>query len=368
MLLFHVNILSVLILTVDRYVSIVHCLRYPSIMTVPRARTLVCVLWALSIVYSLTYIIFSPPEYSDEAHICYQLKDSLNFSITIIIILTSVMVILALYTRLVMIAHRHKKRIAQQEFPSANPALRMRFKAKSLLTFCIIVLSLAVCWLPEVIALMVAKTTRRKNDILRWTFVLQNASCWLNMVIYYLRNKDFRQTAHGIFTTWLGSCKYCKSTDVRFEHWGLGTILHADMLDTQKFPVDNTFSNVKALWKIKWHFHLKDEVRGPNCTSHKLAPTIPEIPLGNALSLYFLCKKTFLGLPFKQYGLRKNTSPVKIVSFCHEQCFGMIARVNVDKLTLECLLPLKLEAVKTLCAQVIFMRMTWWIINRVVNL
>ena len=218
MLLFHVNILSVLILTVDRYVSIVHCLRYPSIMTVPRARTLVCVLWALSIVYSLTYIIFSPPEYSDEAHICYQLKDSLNFSITIIIILTSVMVILALYTRLVMIAHRHKKRIAQQEFPSANPALRMRFKAKSLLTFCIIVLSLAVCWLPEVIALMVAKTTRRKNDILRWTFVLQNASCWLNMVIYYLRNKDFRQTAHGIFTTWLGSCKYCKSTDVRFEH------------------------------------------------------------------------------------------------------------------------------------------------------
>ncbi|XP_033646839.1 adenosine receptor A2b-like [Asterias rubens] len=159
MLLFHVNILSVLILTVDRYVSIVHCLRYPSIMTVPRARTLVCVLWALSI-----------------------------------------------------------KRIAQQEFPSANPALRMRFKAKSLLTFCIIVLSLAVCWLPEVIALMVAKTTRRKNDILRWTFVLQNASCWLNMVIYYLRNKDFRQTAHGIFTTWLGSCKYCKSTDVRFEH------------------------------------------------------------------------------------------------------------------------------------------------------
>ena len=210
-MLFHVNILSLLLLTIDRYISIVHCLRYPSIMTIPRARTMVCVLWTLLVTYSLTYVLVSPPKYSEEAHLCRIKQDSVNFSITIVIILVSVVTILALYTHIVIIAHRHKKRIAQDIPSSHPPSPGVRFNTKSLLTFCIIIMSLTVCWLPEVIALMVAKTTCQ-YEFLRWTFILQNASCWLNMVIYYLRNKDFRQTANTIVSSYLRSCKHCKST------------------------------------------------------------------------------------------------------------------------------------------------------------
>lgn len=104
------SILSLCIISIDRYIGVKHCLKYPTIMTERKAGVILVVVWVSSMVISIGPLLgWKEPPPSDES-ICsiteepgYALFSSL-FSFYL-----PLMVILVMYTRVYIVARRTTK-------------------------------------------------------------------------------------------------------------------------------------------------------------------------------------------------------------------------------------------------------------------
>ncbi|XP_038053984.1 melanocyte-stimulating hormone receptor-like [Patiria miniata] len=161
--------MSLLLLTVDRYISVVYALRYPSLSE------------SSMIIVAIVY--------------------------TSIIVSTLLVTIIA-YARLFMIS-RHQARAIQVENQIAqpgNPAARPDNKA--LKTVLIIVLTASVANLLPLCAFLLLHD--QHPIVLLFTYVLPVlTNSWLNVLIYYLRNQDCRRVTHDLLISNYRSCKRC---------------------------------------------------------------------------------------------------------------------------------------------------------------
>ncbi|XP_038069161.1 beta-4C adrenergic receptor-like [Patiria miniata] len=205
--------MSLLLLTVDRYISVVHALRYPSLVTVKRACISVCCMWGVVVLMITVYGFTShrKPAYIKYIPACMFQPNSSEPYVQIVystIAVGTLLVILAAYARLFMIS-RHLARAIQVENQIAqpgNPAVRPDNKA--LKTVLIIVLTASAANLLPVCAILLLKGPH--PIALLFTYVLPVlTNSWLNVVIYYLRNQDFRRMTHDLLISNYRSCKRC---------------------------------------------------------------------------------------------------------------------------------------------------------------
>lgn len=219
-ILLYSSLLSLLQLTVDRYISIVHALRYSSIITMKRARIAVCCTWGMNAVIATVYgslndwIII----YDSETSLCgfrkqNQRKQSVGFlqATYSCVTLSSMLVVLLAYLRLFMISRHHARRInaLNEQINHVDVADRRRPSAKSLHTVLIVVLTaLILNLLPFVyanISVFSGHSIFLVKDVNRTFFLfgfplLTNS--WINVVIYYVRNREFREAAHTLVTSY----------------------------------------------------------------------------------------------------------------------------------------------------------------------
>ncbi|XP_038071742.1 beta-3 adrenergic receptor-like [Patiria miniata] len=203
---------SLLMLTVDRYISVVHALRYSSLVTVKRARiAVVSVLGALLLIgvgYNFVgewRFMFMP-----KLLVCVCTNNEAgNLTLPFIQVTFSCVVSFALltvlitYIRLFLISRHHERRIHANN-PAAlegNPLPRPN--NKMLHTLLIIVLSALIFNLLPLLWIVLGDVDM---DPLVTFFILDLpilTNSWLNVVIYFFRNKDIRQATRNLLLTYL---------------------------------------------------------------------------------------------------------------------------------------------------------------------
>ncbi|XP_038055044.1 beta-1 adrenergic receptor-like [Patiria miniata] len=201
------SIVSLFILTVDRYIAISRPLQYPSIMTVFRSKIIVLSTWAtVSIICSLVLGINGSRIVSLDTryYLCLGHNDWRNylfFLLAVVIILS----IFILYARIAWIARKQARRIAAEN-QAGNGQGGRRINTRSTTTIIIITGTLIITWIPTVVKLAMASQSQwEPYDFYlasMFTQVLLLCNGWLNVIIYYLRNRDLRQAVCSLLSDW----------------------------------------------------------------------------------------------------------------------------------------------------------------------
>ena len=191
--LFYASFLSVLALTVDRFLAIIFHLRYQEIVTHSRAVFVVILLFLVSAFLSTVGLWFTREQ------ITRALKMQTVCEILCLIIIA------ILYCKIHLIVRRHRKQIQALQVRERNGKERAnaarRFKLAGS-TFCVY-LVFVVCYLPNICIIIVlinsgpSKTCIFHFKYYFWTLVLLNSS--LNPLIYCWKMRHIRQSVIDIF-------------------------------------------------------------------------------------------------------------------------------------------------------------------------
>ncbi|XP_071800968.1 beta-4C adrenergic receptor-like [Asterias amurensis] len=216
---FSLTIFSLLIVTVDRYISVVYALRYPSLVTVKRARIAVCCAGGLSTFIAIMngFITTWEASYVPALLVCeskHSNQDMLFTQVFSIISVTfNLFIIITTYIRLFLISRHHARRIDVLNIAldgNQPPQPPPRTNNKSLHTTLFIVLtSFFLNVVPIVCFLTVDRDTNSHVEIFYLFFLLLPllTKSWVNGVCYYLSNTDFRQTSNRLLKTHYKLCK-----------------------------------------------------------------------------------------------------------------------------------------------------------------
>ncbi|XP_062864860.1 alpha-1D adrenergic receptor [Trichomycterus rosablanca] len=226
------SILSLCIISIDRYIGVKHCLKYPTIMTERKAGIILVVVWVSSVVISVGPLLgWKEPPPLDES-ICsiteepgYALFSSL-FSFYL-----PLMVILVMYFRVYVVARRTTKSLeagvkrernksmevvlrihcrsspedASASSRSKNNPLRsslsvrlMKFsrEKKAAKTLAIVVGMFIVCWLPFFFVLPLGSffpALKPSDVVFKIIFWLGYFNSCINPVIYPCSSKEFKR-------------------------------------------------------------------------------------------------------------------------------------------------------------------------------
>lgn len=224
------SILSLCIISIDRYIGVKHCLKYPTIMTERKAGVILVVVWVSSMVISIGPLLgWKEPPPSDES-ICsiteepgYALFSSL-FSFYL-----PLMVILVMYTRVYIVARRTTKSleagVKRERDKSMDVVLRIHCRSnpedsnsktknhpfrsslsvrlmkfsrekKAAKTLAIVVGMFILCWLPFFFVLPLGSffpALKPSEVVFKVIFWLGYFNSCINPVIYPCSSKEFQR-------------------------------------------------------------------------------------------------------------------------------------------------------------------------------
>ncbi|XP_022092892.1 histamine H2 receptor-like [Acanthaster planci] len=204
------NLLSLVLLTIDRYIAVSRPLRYPTLMTVFRSKILICAKWTtIVIVGILLYGIYHPRrvEQLGSRQLCSWRMDNVRGVFGLLAVVFWQTVIIILYLRISLIARKQARRIAAEN-QADNGQGGHRINTRSIATIVIITGTLVITWIPNIILLLVPLVNGSSpntyiNYLLTYFatgFVISNS--WLNVIIYYLRNKQLRRVMLVLLSDW----------------------------------------------------------------------------------------------------------------------------------------------------------------------
>ena len=204
---FTLNLFSLVLLTIDRFIAIVSPLRYPTLMTPTRAKVIIACVCSLTVTINAIFFgIIVPAQVvgENEALLCLYRCDNCLY-IWICILVISLGIILILYVYILKVARHQVRCIAEQNNIGNNPDEQnapRRISTRSATTVFIITGAVCLAWIPMIIFLLLkAKHIIKSKDILDVGELLFYSNSWLNVVIYYFRNREFRQALHNLVSS-----------------------------------------------------------------------------------------------------------------------------------------------------------------------
>ncbi|CAI9565245.1 unnamed protein product [Staurois parvus] len=125
------SICSLLVIAIDRYITIFYALRYHSIMTVKKALALIMVIWVSCIICGIVFIVYS---------------ESKTVIVCLITLFFTMLVLMAtMYVHMFLFARLHVKRIAALP---VDGVVQQRTCMKGAITITILLGVFVVCWAP----------------------------------------------------------------------------------------------------------------------------------------------------------------------------------------------------------------------------
>ncbi|XP_033631564.1 probable G-protein coupled receptor 21 [Asterias rubens] len=188
--------ISLLLVTTDRYIAVVYPLKYKTLLTSRRAKIIVCILWIMTNIYTLILTALSQwkNKYNDVLFLCQfgETTNTLAAFIVTVLTLFVVVVIILMYVQILHIARSQVSRIATQHHLVTIDGewQSPQINRKSFTTIFIVTMVLFVGWLPSI-----AMGLMRKNfspQLRVSSQILLASVSWLNVIVYYVRNKAFR--------------------------------------------------------------------------------------------------------------------------------------------------------------------------------
>ncbi|XP_028434832.1 alpha-1A adrenergic receptor [Perca flavescens] len=240
------SIMSLCVISVDRYIGVSYPLRYPTIVTKRRALLAVLLLWALSVVISIGPLFGWKEPAPEDDSIC-KITEEPGYAIFSAVgsFYLPLAVILAMYCRVYVVAHResrdlregHKTEKSDSEgvtlrmhrgnaTASEDESLRSRThfalrllkfsrEKKAAKTLGIVVGCFVLCWLPFFLALPIGSifpAYRPSDTVFKITFWLGYFNSCINPIIYPCSNQEFNKA----FQSLLAVC--CLRNTPRSQH------------------------------------------------------------------------------------------------------------------------------------------------------
>ncbi|XP_071801686.1 histamine H2 receptor-like [Asterias amurensis] len=200
-----INASSMVMLTIDRFLAITYSLHYPRLMTLKRSKVMVTLVWTLTLViYSACFYILDRSRHKEMSNkhvfLCGT-QSNLMLFLFIAITVVSLGTILTLYAYILKVARCQARLIAAQNI-LGNIEGRQNvpgpISTKSATTVIIITGTACLCWIPLIItASLLLGNITGPTSIYLIANTLFSSNCWLNCIIYYWRNREFRQTLHN---------------------------------------------------------------------------------------------------------------------------------------------------------------------------
>lgn len=206
---FQISAYSLLLLTIDRYLAIAWCIHYPRLMTDRRAIILVVTGWLfLTTLCSAAEVIYT----LQNPALCSLQIASTELEILLLALpVLDVICIFVMYIHILMIARRQARRIAQENQPNGP----QRISTKSLTTLLIITLTLLLGLTSSAsrvafffFRFFVSADLRYILDISFKLLFCTNS--WMNVMVYYWRNQEFREELKRVVSVGFQKLKRCK--------------------------------------------------------------------------------------------------------------------------------------------------------------
>ena len=201
-----INASSMVMLTIDRFLAITYSLHYPRLMTLKRSKVTVTLVWTLTLViYSASFYILDRTQHkemsNEQVFLCGTLSNRMLF-LFIAITGVSLGTILTLYAYILKVARRQARLIAAQN-TIGNIEGRQNIpgpiSTKSATTVIIITGTACLCWIPGIItSSLPSEDFKVSASFYVIAITLYCSNCWLNCIIYYWRNREFKQALHNL--------------------------------------------------------------------------------------------------------------------------------------------------------------------------
>ena len=214
--------LSLFSVTCERFLAVTQPFKYNMLMTVPRALVISLGVWLIGIT-AAALNGFMPGRaiyFSLKWHICTTgTEDPSDVDIisTVTVLLLGTVpcgLILAMFTKLFLLAKYHNAKIAAQERVVGQ--VGRKSDRKALTTFFIMTVCLIIWGFPLMTVFVYDYIT--KKDVSPWLASLVQlaafSNTFINVLIYYLRNRVLRQTAKTLLVTRIPCIKMTIETPV----------------------------------------------------------------------------------------------------------------------------------------------------------
>ncbi|XP_039591161.1 melanocortin receptor 3 [Polypterus senegalus] len=192
------SICNLLVIAIDRYITIFYALRYHSIMSVKKALTLICLIWVVCIFCGIIFIVYS---------------ESKTVIVCLITMFFAMLVLMAsLYVHMFMLARLHIKRIAALP---VEGVMQQRTCMKGAITITILLGVFICCWAPFFLHLILIITCPKNPYCVCYMshfttyLVLIMCNSVIDPIIYAFRSLEMRKTFKEII------CCYGLSFSVR---------------------------------------------------------------------------------------------------------------------------------------------------------
>ncbi|XP_072021840.1 uncharacterized protein [Amphiura filiformis] len=202
--------LSLLAVNVERYIAIAYPLRYPVIVSEKGARITVVCFWAGSVAILMLTWVESPwqPFPDNVAQVCFLWKYYSTVSLHLhmfyifYIPFAVTIAIFVLFAMMLVIAHKHSKKIIAIQAHGNGPGHGRHRDTRTATTFFLMAMSQAIANLPWLIVICIGDVP---EVVIFIAEVLFASSGWWDVVVYYVRNRAFRESAKNFSK----GCKTC---------------------------------------------------------------------------------------------------------------------------------------------------------------
>ncbi|OCT60184.1 melanocortin receptor 3 [Xenopus laevis] len=177
------SICNLLVIAIDRYITIFYALRYHSIMTVKKAIALIVVIWTSCIICGIVFIVFS---------------ESKTVIVCLITMFFTMLVLMAtMYVHMFLFARLHVKRIAALP---VDGVVQQRTCMKGAITITILLGVFVVCWAPFFLHLILIISCPSNSYCVCYTsyfntyLILIMCNSIIDPLIYAFRSLEMRKT------------------------------------------------------------------------------------------------------------------------------------------------------------------------------
>ena len=175
------TILTLTSVSVDRCLALLLHLRYVAVVTVKKTILALCLVWLVSVVYAVTFL----------------LDNGLHRSVSSFVVALCIAVNTSTCSTIYRICRRHRNQIQKQELPNQPEAFDMKRYRKSLFTMIVLLILLIICYTPYIcIRALIAFTnwplSPHRTFMLRWSACLVYLNSSINPLVYCWRMPAMR--------------------------------------------------------------------------------------------------------------------------------------------------------------------------------